>query len=100
MLYDDVPAKFDAVPPALDLKLAGFISAVIAVDYNESPGVLEGIPPSRIAARAKAAAPVGALARKRGVRQVNMGNDCIPLQRALSSSACPRISSLRCSGAE
>lgn len=78
MLYDSVPAKFDALPPTFPLRLAGFIDALIAVDYSENPGVLEGVPAVRIAARAKAGAPVDALLRKRHVRQVYMGNDLYP----------------------
>jgi len=78
MMYDEVPAKYDAGAAAFDTKLAGFVTAVIAVDYNESPGVLEGVPPARLAARAKAGALVDALLRQRRVRVVAMGNDLYP----------------------
>jgi leucyl aminopeptidase (aminopeptidase T) len=78
MLYDDVPTKFDTIAPAYSMKVAGFLTAFIAVEYNENPSVLEGVPPARLAARAKAYAPVGALMRKRGVRSVFLGNDLYP----------------------
>src|SRR5439155_944733 len=68
MMYDEVPAKYDAGAAAFDTKLAGFVTAVIAVDYNESPGVLERVPPARLAARAKAGALVDALLRQRRER--------------------------------
>lgn len=77
-LYDDVPAKFDTLGPVYAMKLAGFITAFIAVEFNEDPALLEGVPPVRLAARGKAAAPLGALMRKRGVRQVFLGNELYP----------------------
>jgi leucyl aminopeptidase (aminopeptidase T) len=78
MLFDEVPPKYDATSSAFPLKYAGFVTAIIAVDYNDNPGVLAGVPPARIAAQSKAGAPANALLRKRAVRQVLLGNELYP----------------------
>ncbi len=78
MLYDDVPAKYDAVSSAFFMKYAGFVTAIIAVDYGENPGALAGVPPARIAAQTKAGARANALLDKRAVRRVFLGNDLYP----------------------
>jgi len=78
MLYDDVPPKYDATSSAFPMKYAGFVNAIIAVDYGDNPGALAGVPPARIAAQTKAGARVMALLNKRGVRRVLLGNDLYP----------------------
>src|SRR2546426_10776069 len=57
--YDEVPAKYDDQEPKLDLALVKQFDAVIAIDFGESEALLAGVPEERIAARAKAGAPVG-----------------------------------------
>jgi aminopeptidase len=75
--YDEVPAKYDDRVPEMNLKLAGFVDVIIGTEAGE-PGRLKGVPPERMAARAKAAAPVDQLMRKRAVRTVILGNGLYP----------------------
>lgn len=74
----EVPEKYDSRPPAGDLKLFGFITAMISVDYNETIGLLADIPAERLAARGKAYEPVNELIVKRKVKGVNLGNGLYP----------------------
>lgn len=76
--YEEVPDKYDAQPPDLDLKLATLPAVTIGVDANESDDVAAGISPARTAAVAKAGEPVADLYLKRNVRQVNVGNGLYP----------------------
>lgn len=76
--YEEVPDKYDAQPPDLDLKLATLPAVTIGVDANESDDVAAGISPARMAAVAKAGEPVADLYLKRNVRQVNVGNGLYP----------------------
>ncbi len=77
-MWTDVPEKYDAQDPKLNMKLAEMVDAVIGVDSNETEGLLADVPPARFAARAKAGAPVGEVYLKRNVRQVNLGNGLYP----------------------
>lgn len=76
--YEEVPDKYDAQPPDLDLKLATLPAVTIGVDANESDDVAAGISPARMAAVAKVGEPVADLYLKRNVRQVNVGNGLYP----------------------
>jgi aminopeptidase len=76
--YEEVPEKYDAQPPELDLKLATLPAVAIGVDSNESDDVASGIAPARLAAVGKANEPVAELYLKRNVRQVNVGNGLYP----------------------
>ena len=76
-MYDEVPAKYDGQTPAANLKLAGIVDVVIGTESGEGR-TLKGVPAERMAARAKAEAPVDALMRKRGVRTVFLGNGLYP----------------------
>ena len=76
--YDDVPVKYDSQTPELNLKLAGIVTALISVDYNESFGLLSDVPPERFAAVNKAWTPVYDLNRARNVRNVYLGNGLYP----------------------
>ena len=75
--YEEVPAKFDAVTPEGFQKLAGIVDVFIGTESFE-PTTLKGVAPERIAARGKAAAPIGELMQKRGVRRVFLGNGLYP----------------------
>ena len=55
--YDDVPAKYDSQTPEFDLKLADLVSAVINVDFEETPELLADVPSERLAAVGKAFEP-------------------------------------------
>ena len=75
--YDEVPAKYDVVPPEAALKLLSVIDVFIATEAGEER-TLKGVPPERIAARGKSFAPVGELQRKRNIRNVFLGNGLYP----------------------
>jgi aminopeptidase len=76
-MYDEVPAKYDSQTPRLGLKLAEVFDVFISTESGEGR-TLKGIPPERLAARAAAFQPVGALMQKRGVRMVSLGNGLYP----------------------
>jgi aminopeptidase len=76
-MYDEVPAKYDGQTPAANLRLAGIVDVIIGTESGEGR-TLKGVPAERMAARAKAGAPVDALMRKRGVRTVFLGNGLYP----------------------
>jgi leucyl aminopeptidase (aminopeptidase T) len=76
-MYDEIPAEYDSRVPEMGMKLTGLIDVFIATEYMEGRN-LKGVPAERIAARQKAFAPVGELARKRGVRSVFLGNGLYP----------------------
>jgi aminopeptidase len=76
-MYDEVPAKYDNRLPEMSHKLVGMIDVFISTEFGEGR-TLKGVPPERMAARGKAAAPVADLARKRGVRSVFLGNGLYP----------------------
>ncbi len=76
-LYDEVPAKYDSRVPEMDMKLVGMIDVFIGTEFGEGR-TFKGVPAERMVARGKAAAPVAALARKRGVRSVYLGNGLYP----------------------
>jgi aminopeptidase len=76
--YEEVPDKYDARAPDLDLKLATLPAVAIGFETNESDDVAAGISPARMAAVAKAGEPVADLYLKRNVRQVNVGNGLYP----------------------
>ncbi len=76
--YDDVPAKYDAQQPKVDLAVAKLFDAQIAIDFGETEGLLAGVPPERLAARGKAFAPVNEVFLKRNVHFVNLGNGLYP----------------------
>jgi aminopeptidase len=76
-MYDEVPAKYDAQTPGMMSKLAGIVDVVILTESEEGR-TYKGVPPERIAARGKAAAPIGELMRKRGVRTIALGNGLYP----------------------
>ncbi|MFL5401479.1 MAG: aminopeptidase [Gemmatimonadales bacterium] len=76
-MFDEVPAKHDTRLPEMDMKLMGLIDVYIATEFGEGR-TFKGVPAERMAARGKAAAPVAALGRKRGVRSVFLGNGLYP----------------------
>lgn len=76
--YDEVPAMYDTLTPALGLAMINTFDVQIAVDVGETEGLLAGVPPSRRAARAKAGEPVNKLFFERNVRFVNLGNGLYP----------------------
>jgi aminopeptidase len=78
-MFDEVPAKYDTMPPRAALKLAQVTDVFIATEAGEGR-TTKGVPPERLAARAKAFGPVFDLSQKRGVRQVFLGNGLYPTE--------------------
>jgi aminopeptidase len=76
-MYDEVPAKYDSKVPEMYHKLFGTIDVFIATEFVEGR-TFKGVAAERLAARGKAAAPLTAVARKRGVRSVFLGNGLYP----------------------
>jgi len=56
--YDEVPAIYDTLTPALGRAIVSTFDVQIAVDVGESEGLLAGVPRVRRTARAKAGEPV------------------------------------------
>ncbi|MDP3916313.1 MAG: aminopeptidase [Bacteroidota bacterium] len=76
----EVPEKYDSRVSESDLKMFGFVTAVINVDYSEAIGLFADIPPERFVTRAKANEPVNELIEKRNVKGVNLGNGLNPTE--------------------
>jgi leucyl aminopeptidase (aminopeptidase T) len=77
-LVDEVPDKYDSQNPILDMKLMEIADVIILADFLEHNDLMAGVSPARLAARSAASQPVTALALKRGVRQVSLGNGLSP----------------------
>lgn len=76
--YDEVPASFDTQPQTLGVGLVNLFDAQILVDVGEADSVMQGVPATRLAARAKAGQAVTEATTKRGLRTVNLGNGLYP----------------------
>ena len=76
-MYDEIPAKYDSVTPEATLKLASAVDVFIGMEAGEQR-TLKGVPSERMAARSAAFRPVVEAFRKRGVRQVLLGNGLYP----------------------
>jgi leucyl aminopeptidase (aminopeptidase T) len=76
--YDEVSASFDSQPRTFETGFASLVDVQLSVDASDSENVLAGVPPERIAARAKAGLPVIAAAYKKGQRMVSLGNGLYP----------------------
>ncbi|MGA2555694.1 MAG: aminopeptidase [Verrucomicrobiota bacterium] len=77
-MVDEVPERFDSQLRQFDLNLAGFVSAVIAVDIPDSEKALAGVSASRLALVYKADAAVYKRWLDRNVRVVDLGNGLYP----------------------
>lgn len=77
-MYDEVPAKYDTQTPALAMKMANMLDAVITVSAEENPTLLANVPPERIAAHHKTFEPVYNTMLNRNVRRVDLGNALYP----------------------
>jgi len=76
--YDEVPPNFDNVMSPVEMMLVNNFDVQIAVDVNQSEGLLAGVPVARRTARAKAGAPVTDAYFNRNIRLVSLGNDLYP----------------------
>lgn len=77
-LITEVPAKYDTQLPEFYALLANYVDVVINVDAGEEEGLLSDINPERLQARARAGVTIGEVMRRRGVRQVSLGNALYP----------------------
>jgi aminopeptidase len=77
-MADEVPAQYDSQAPALDMKLTQMVDVVISADFIETNNLMAGVSPERSAKRAEAGQPIAALALKRNIRTVNLGNGLLP----------------------
>ena len=77
-MFYDVPEEYDSQTSALGLKLAEIVNVTINVNNNLTEDLFAGADPKRLAARGKAAEPIGKEFLKRNVRTVDVGNDLYP----------------------
>ena len=78
--FDEVPAKVDAVPAALSLKLAEIQTVEIGIWGEEFPDQLNTVPATRTAAGDQRREMVYQAKLKAGVRQVSFGNGLYPTE--------------------
>jgi leucyl aminopeptidase (aminopeptidase T) len=83
--FDEVPAKYDRLPDEMQRHLMEFVTAAITVDPGETDTLFRGVPAERLAARIEAMRPVMALAQRRGIRQVSLGNGLYPTEERAHS---------------
>ncbi|MFO0879158.1 MAG: aminopeptidase [Gemmataceae bacterium] len=76
---EEVPPRFDSVPPRLDLALAEACDVFVGVENSED--ALIGLPPARMAAQQKASERVVDRMLERNVRTVWLGNGLYPTPR-------------------
>ena len=76
--YDEVPAVYDTLTPALSMGLTSMFDVQIAVDVGEMEGLLAHVPMARRTARAKAAEPANKVYFEKNFRSVNLGNGLYP----------------------
>lgn len=79
-IFTEVPEKYDTQVPEMEMKLTGVIDAVISVNYNEDPALLNDVAPERLVKINKSYQPVNELARKRNLRTVTLGNGLYPTE--------------------
>ena len=79
-MFTDVPEKYDAQKPELDVKLADVFNSIISVEIGETEGLLADISPERFAVRTKAYEEVTKMYLDRKVRSVNLGNGLYPTE--------------------
>jgi leucyl aminopeptidase (aminopeptidase T) len=79
-MFTEVPVKYDTQTPELDMKIAGFVNAIISVETNENPGLLSDISPERFVKMNKAFEPVNDLMMKRNVKGIYLGNGLYPTE--------------------
>ncbi|CAN5713339.1 hypothetical protein BH23GEM9_BH23GEM9_33590 [soil metagenome] len=76
--FDEVPAIYDTMPPRWSTVTARSADVIISVDPSETPDLLAHVPPARVQARSRAAAPFQVEMFQRGIRLVDIGNSLYP----------------------
>lgn len=77
-LFFDVPARYDAQPDALGLRMAEVADVMISLGNLTDENLLDGADPVRMAARAKADEPVMQAFLRNNVRTIDIGNNLYP----------------------
>lgn len=77
-MFTDVPEKYDAQIPLLDLQLVNTITTQISLPVRESPDLLADINPKRFAVRNEAAKPINEIYEFSNIKLVNLGNGLYP----------------------
>jgi aminopeptidase len=77
-LFFDVPARYDAQPDALGMRLAEVADVMISLGNATEENLFEGADPARIAVRAKADEPVMQAFLRNNVRTIEVGNNLYP----------------------
>lgn len=61
-------------------RLTEFLTAIISIESDPTDTALRGVPPGRLAARLAAMRPILALADRRSIRRVSLGNGLFPTE--------------------
>ena len=88
--YDEVPASYDDLPLTLGVAIANTFDVQLSVDVGETEDIMAGVPPARMATRAKAGLPVAEAFLRRGVRSVSLGNGLYPTAALASRLGMPQ----------
>lgn len=78
LVFDEVPESLDALIDPVEAQQAAQITAIISIDGDHTPTMLNHVPASRIAARARNSAMLDQLVHRRGVRRISLGRDLYP----------------------
>jgi leucyl aminopeptidase (aminopeptidase T) len=77
-LFFDVPAKYDTQQDKAAMGLVGLADVVINVANGSVENVFEGADPARMAARGQTGESINQAVFKRGVRNIELGNNLYP----------------------
>lgn len=77
-MFFDVPARYDAQPDTLGMRMAEIADVVISLGNATDENLFDGADPARMAARAKADEPVMQAFLRNNVRTVDIGNNLYP----------------------
>ncbi|MHC4414524.1 MAG: aminopeptidase [Planctomycetota bacterium] len=77
-MVEEVDQRYDAQEPALALRMAEIVDAIITVDHSEQPDLLADVPAARLSRQAEAFRPVYGKILERGVLYVHLGNGLYP----------------------
>jgi aminopeptidase len=77
-IYATVPAKYDTQAPALDTGITKLITVRIMLSPVRDESLISALSPERRLAISKNYTPVNALAQKRNIRTIDIGNSLAP----------------------
>jgi len=79
-MYTEVPEKYDAQTPEINMNLIKFIDTQISVASSETPDLLADISPERFKIRNEASKPVRDYIMENPIKLVQLGNGMYPTQ--------------------